>query len=429
MYIKIIPMRKISFLSFIIAFPCLLSYAQGEYDPEAVRLLKEDLSRSGNNMHHYEYAYSPDTPAPDGYEAFYVSHYGRHGCRRDNNCGRFLSLRERLESARTAGLLTPAGEAVYEEVCLVAASAENMTDQLTARGISEHASIAERMIRRFPSVFNGEKKIRSVASIVPRCILSQNAFTNSLLRNNPQLYISLDTGEKYMEYLTNPGIRDKEDSVRAIITPLIREYEKRYAAFDTVSIRTVLFKDPEASRVMVPDAGRMMDDMFRLARIADCLGAEDCIFGILPFELLYYNFVRSNRHLYMTQCYSEEAGFIRRSYRNPAVADFVAKADEAIRGGEYAADLRFGHDFPLMDLCCHLGIEGYDVSYNCENLDASWQGFRMMPMASNVQMILYRNAADDVLVKFLFQEREVKIAGCTPVCGPYYRWTEVKGKL
>lgn len=106
-----------------------------------------------------------------------------------------------------------------------------------------------------------------------------------------------------------------------------------------------------------------------------------------------------------------------------------SKAEEAVHGGEYAADLRFGHDFPLMDLCCHLGIEGYDVSYNCGNLDASWQGFMMMPMASNVQMILYRNAEDDILVKFLFQEREVKIAGLSPVFGPYYRWTDVKGKL
>ena len=48
-------------------------------------------------------------------------------------------------------------------------------------------------------------------------------------------------------------------------------------------------------------------------------------------------------------------------------------------------------------------------------------------MASNLQLIFYRAASGNpVLVKFLYNEQEVRIPALRPVTGPYYRWTDVK---
>ena len=49
---------------------------------DARTLLRENPERISNIHHSYEPPEAiVDTPAPDGYEPFYVSHYGRHGSR------------------------------------------------------------------------------------------------------------------------------------------------------------------------------------------------------------------------------------------------------------------------------------------------------------------------------------------------------------
>lgn len=406
---------------------CVSASAQSLYDPEVERLLREDPSRAGVNLHHYEFQEVKDTPAPKGYKAFYISHYGRHGCRFDSSYPTFCKIREELSAAREAGLLTPKGEEVYQEVCVVADAAAGMADELTARGRFEHQSLADRMYHRFPEVFRGAKKVRSISSVVPRCIISQNAFTNSLVRNNTRLDISVDTGRKHMNLISDPESKNSDPEVNSIVKPLMGAYAKRYSRYDTLSFRSALFTDPEASRTFLPSASGSMKALFRVARISDCMGIDDCIFAVLPFDFLYYNFSRTNHSLYMRQCNSEEAGHIRLACRNATVRDIILKADEVIASGEYAADLRFGHDFPLMEILAHLGIEGFDEPLSCSALDSSWHGFHMIPMASNLQIVFYRSRkGGDVLVKFLYQEQEKKIKGLEPVSGPYYRWDDFK---
>ena len=47
-------------------------------------------------------------------------------------------------------------------------------------------------------------------------------------------------------------------------------------------------------------------------------------------------------------------------------------------------------------------------------------------MAANIQLVFYRKkASDDVLVKFLYNEREVRIPVESDLA-PYYRWNDVR---
>ena len=109
--------------------------------------------------------------------------------------------------------------------------------------------------------------------------------------------------------------------------------------------------------------------------------------------------------------------------------DIVAKADDAIANGSCVADLRFGHDYPLLGLVSYLGIEGVGERLAGEDICDKWLGFWEIPMASNLQIIFYRNKKGDVLVKFLYQEKERLLRGLEPVTGPYYRWEDVKANL
>ena len=54
----------------------------------------------------------------------------------------------------------------------------------------------------------------------------------------------------------------------------------------------------------------------------------------------------------------------------------------------------------------------------------NWPCWQYSPFAGNLQMIFYKNAAGDVLVKFYINERETEL-----LCldgGPYYKWEDVK---
>ena len=133
--------------------------------------------------------------------------------------------------------------------------------------------------------------------------------------------------------------------------------------------------------------------------------------------------------LYTGHCNSFECGRELLKAAKPSVDDIVAKADEAIAGGEYAVDLRFGHDFPLQMLVSYLGIEGVGDRLKVDEICDKWMAWRDVSMASNLQMIFYRNKKGDVLVKFLYQEQERLLRGLEPLQGPYYRWEDVKANL
>ena len=47
-------------------------------------------------------------------------------------------------------------------------------------------------------------------------------------------------------------------------------------------------------------------------------------------------------------------------------------------------------------------------------------------MASNLQMIFYRNKSGDVLVKLMYNEKETTIPALKTFSGPYYKWSDLR---
>ena len=73
-------MKRILTSLLLMAF-CLSLSAQDD----ALRLIAENPDRAANNMHSYEFFPIQDTKAPKGFKPFYISHYGRHGSRYEQN--------------------------------------------------------------------------------------------------------------------------------------------------------------------------------------------------------------------------------------------------------------------------------------------------------------------------------------------------------
>ena len=419
-------MKKLLFvLTAFLGLAAASALAQVHQSPAAVQALQEDRTRAGNNLNSYEFFPIKDTKAPAGYKPFYVSHYGRHGSRSDWGGNAFLGVIAVMEQGQAKGILTPDGEMLLEGARKVLAGWDGMDGRLSQRGVREHAAIAKRLYNRYPQVFKGQKDVRAFASTVQRCIISMNSFTNSLIRQNPKLEIRLDTGEKFMDYLDNEkGWQQKTGKAMRKSFEYMRDIPD-----DTLGVLSKVFTDPVAAREIVKSPRHFTDDVFNTARVAEDFDIEEDIYSVLPFDAVYRRWAQNNMFLYLGHCNSVDSGAERVPMAESLVADIVTKADEAIAGGKYCADLRFGHDYPLMALVSYLGIEGVGDRLEVEEICDKWLGFWNIPMASNLQMIFYKNKAGDVLVKFLYQEQEKLLRGLEPYQGPYYKWETVKANL
>ena len=393
--------------------------------PDAQSDIKADLTRAGANSNSYEFPEIRDSRAPRGYKPFYISHYGRHGSRSNWGGRTYRLVIDELSAAGEAGLLTEAGEKTLAEAQAVYEAWGGMDGRLSQRGAREHAKIAGRLYHRYPRVFRrGSRKIRSVASVVPRCLISMNAFTQSLTKIDPKLCFTFDTGEKLMEYISNTGNDESWEQMEGVWTKMQEIYALPY---DTVAVMPLLFTDTAAARQFVPDCGALENAMYDVASIAEDWDIEEDIYPLLPFDLVWKRYSATNHDLYFNHCNSLEYGDIRVPFAKSLSDDIIAKADEAIAGGEYCADLRFGHDHPLLGLLSYMGVEGVGERLSWDEVDAKWFGYKYIPMASNLQFIFYRNRAGKVLVKILYQEQETLLKGLEPDVAPcFYEWGNLK---
>ena len=396
--------------------------AQPHRSEVAVRALLEEPSRAGNNLNSYEFPEIRDTPAPKGYTPFYISHYGRHGSRSNWGGKAYEDLIRTLEVGRGLGILTPGGDSLEVAARKVLAIYDGMDGRLSQRGVREHAALAERMYKRYPEVFAGQKNVRAYSSTVQRCIISMNSFTNSLIRQNTQLNIRLDTGEQFMKYI------DPTSGWQQVTAGAMRESAEwmRGMPDDTLGVLSRLFTDVDKALTFVDSPRRLTENVFNTAVVAEDFDIEEDLYRFLPFDAIYRRWAQNNIFLYLGHCNSAAAGAQRVPMAKPSVIDIVEKADEAIATGNYAADLRFGHDYPLMALASYLGIEGVGERYEVKDICDNWLGFWNICMASNLQMIFYRDKKGDVLVKILRNEHEAAIPALKPWKGPYYRWKDLR---
>ena len=417
-------MKRI-FAIIVLTLLSLATQAQ-EKSPQMEKFLKDFPQRASFNTHSYEFIDVRDTPAPEGYRPFYISHYGRHGSRSDwAGHYTYKAVRDILTRVKADGLsLTPAGDSLLRESALIYEKYDGMDGRLTPRGVREHRKLADRMYHRFPEVFReGSKQVRAVSSTVPRCIVSMNGFTAQLLALQPDLDLDLDTGEKFFSYIAkaeNGTIRIRTQEAMSCLpkTPV-----------DTLAVFKNLFQDSEAGKKYVSNTGMFLYSIYATAKMAEANDMEDNLFRYLPFDEVYNQHQRQFLSAYLNQCNSELNGDLRMPLAKELADTLIAQADRVISGeSRRAADLTFGHDWPFLGLCSYLGLEGIGDRLSTEDAAARWMASWNCPFAANLQIVFYHNrsACSPVLVKFLVNERETAIPAIRAVQGPYYAWDDVK---
>ena len=391
---------------------------------------KANPKLSANNYQAYPTSGFPAiTVAPEGYEPFFINHYGRHGSRWLINGKKYSWPVELLDKAQSEGKLTPRGEEVLTILREVKEASEGRLGELSDIGHEQHQGIARRMYQNFPQVFCDGAPVVARSTVVIRCILSMQNEVDVLASLNPRLRITTDASEATMYYM------NYSDSVvkplRASMTPTLRKYREKWV--NPKGMLKKLFNDQrwvkdnlsddDARTVMIglfDVVGNMQSHhQFENVNLYDLFSAED-IYNVWRYNNAYWYIHSGETPLTQNRVDYMEANLLR---------NFIENADRAISSDNPnpGASLRFGHESVVLPLCCLMGLNGLDYSTtDLETLDQHWQTYKVFPMAANIQFVYFRkHGSDDILMLLLLNEREATLPVQTDVA-PYYHWSDVR---
>ena len=365
------------------------------------------------------------TPAPKGYEPFYISHYGRHGARYQTSDKAYKRLRAQLDSALVAGLLTEYGKDVRIRVILAATDAKDRAGKLTALGARQHKAIARRMYDNYPELLSQPLEVYANASTSRRVIHSMENFCEELKDLNPNLSVSMVAREEDLCYIkANKSIVVPDAPMDDELYHKLKKFRKKMMSWSPQM--KSMFTDVEQAQEFI-DPYTFADDMYNVAADMYCLpelrlnlddvfGEEGMIDGFRSYNAAW--------------CLWEGLmpGAKKSYYRiYPLLQNFLDEADAMIASSGRGVRLRFGHDSVVLPFAFVLGFpEATGATDDMENLHEYFSIFRLIPMAANIQLVFYRKAKSrDILVKFLMNENETSIPVRTD-CYPYYHWSDVE---
>lgn len=389
--------------------------------------IKENPQKAGGVYYAYPGPTEKLTPAPKGFEPFYISHYGRHGSRYLISDRDYRAVIDVLEKADTAGALTPAGSRLLRDLGPVWEEARGRGGELTPLGRRQHHDIASRMYDNYPQAFPDDARVTAASTTVMRCAHSMFAFIEGLKEHNPALNIPRESSQRHMHYLNyhSPEAapytrRDSEASheIRRFTEEMIKPGR----------IVGEIFSDSLFVRRNV-DPADFMTGLYWTAVDLQNMEADLDILNLFTIDELtdlwqIYNF----SFFAHNSSYAPAKGLHVANAKN-LLRNIVETADSYIASGDRGATLRFGHDGNIIPLTALMQLPGcFTDETNPYRLGDTYANFRVSPMASNLQLVFFRNAKGEILVKALLNERETALPAPTDIY-PYYRWTDLRPAL
>lgn len=377
----------------------------------------------------YRFDAPAPSPAPAGYEAVYVSHYGRHGSRYAYTSKTYSVMNEVLSRGAEEGNLTALGEQVWAKFRPFYAEAQYRVGDLTRKGWQQQREIARRMLQTYPTAFPRSARVDACVSPSFRSALSMTSCCLMLGQLRPDLEIyehqSLVDIKATRPNMSNPFAPE------SLAPPCPTQETPEAYMLRTVDWQGVLarlFKDP--SRVTAHyTPWQVMDYLYMLVAGMQSLdeGVAMDLSDIFPAE----DFVKmweADNYLRYREYYEYLAPCCQ------IFEDMIAKADGRLAAGERGADLRFGHDHCFLTLLMIARMLGFGTFPDkADDVVLYFQNFNS-PMSANLQLAFFRPASRTdlrpVLVQVLVNGREVcDLGGGALPAGPFYEWEALKDYL
>ena len=389
--------------------------------------VRADWNKSSGLDCVYDFSPKASTPVPKGYEAVYISHYGRHGSRFAYTSDAYTVILNMLSEGRKQGNLTPKGEALLNELEPFWDYVQYRVGDLTEIGWNQHQEIARTMVQSFPTVFGKGSMVDACSSASVRSIMSMSSCCAALSRLSPETKVYEHQGITDIQ-ATRPNMGSNPFKYQGpeYAFPYGESSEsfffRHFPNYKDVLAR--LFKNTDAA-LGLRNPYDAFFDLYMFVAGMNSLPAD------VRVDVKDFFTVEEYATLWETDNYERFREYY--AYRTPCssiVDDMVAKATEMLAAGKRGAHLRYGHDHVVMALEMIMNLEHFDEApENPDDLVYWFQTFRS-PMAANIQYVFFqpkKGKSGDTLVKVLLNGEEAHLGDLEGF--PYYRWDDVKAYL
>lgn len=408
----------------LFALTCLTGYSQ-----KARQEVADTPAKAGGVYYAYPVTESNNTPAPKGYTPFYISHYGRHGSRYLISDKDYSDVIDVMRKAHDSGKLTSKGEEVYDNLLLVWEEAYGRGGELTPLGARQHHDIAQRMYKAYPQAFAKGGEYTAASTQVMRCAHSMFNFIEGLKELDPSLVIPKESNARNMNYLCHsepPSWDFNDNKGRRPWKPEYENWSKSKVNPDRVM--STLFND---NRYVLENVftDKLLWGLYWIAVDMQNMETEADFLSLFTPEELYDLWDVVNASFYIkNSSYPDSDGLNVDNAKN-LMRNILDTANDYVDNGKHGATLRFGHDgniVPLAALMRFTDCHGY--SKDLDDIANVWQSYNISPMASNMQMVFFRDKRGDVIVKFMMNEQETAIDMPSDIF-PFYHWEDVRNYL
>ena len=274
--------------------------------------------------------------APEGYEPFYISHYGRHGSRWLPNDERYVWVNEQFADKKN---LTKLGKNVRKRLARIWKNAKGHGGLLTPLGGIQHRGIARRMYQNFPQLFTAEAHLTAHSSTVNRCKTSMEHFVSELKTLNPSVNINPVTQKEDMAWIAYKS-QEQRDFEHSLSWPLL---------ISTDRFINALFTD--ASHLSKADREKLLSELHTIASDMQDVELDVSLYDLFTEEELLAVYDLNNRRMTLHNGDEIENNGIPARSAITLWKRIEADANAAIARGGVGADLRFGHDTNLYLVC------------------------------------------------------------------------------
>lgn len=406
---------------FIALAATVISVASFAQNPKEEIL--SDYDKAGGLYYAYPGPQKAQTPAPRGYKAFYISHFGRHGSRWLDSSDSYDNSLSVMRKASEAGVLTDLGKDVLARLEAVCADAAGHVGELSPLGVQQHKGIASRMYASFPKVFRRGAVVTANSTQYSRVIMSMFSFCDKLKELNPKLEIKVNASVRDEAFVANRTDASRSFEMPEPYRSTVDSFRKEHCHPERVM--NLLFKDAAYLSGEV-DSEALYGYLLDIAAIMQNTPSEVRFYDLFTADELYDFWQLRNLDYYISKGPNPVGGDVLTGSALPMLDHVIKTADEVISAGSHGATLRFSHDSYLVPLAVCLQLDGCrGKATDPDRYSAVFTNYKISPMCGNIQLVFFKNRKDDVLVKFLLNENEVGIPAKTDFY-PYYRWEDVK---
>ncbi len=415
---------QLVFLTLLNICCCTFGLAQTSDDT-----LMQDPRKAAASFYVYDYKSAPElTPAPAGYEPFYISHFARHGARYCTS--EYNRLYDWLTKASQTGHLTDYGKEFFSRYEPFYQKVRYCSGNLTGIGKEQHRTMAERMLQRFPAVFEGPTRVEAVSTESPRVIMSMWSCLSRLVALDGDIDICADASARYASWLqaglaSNPYYVKEYFISSKDVQDAFSDYFDRTVPWREIAGRFFTSADVIGDVLKItPD--RFISTLHGVVTGTYCLDEEQgCFDDVFSSEELTQVWKGVSARYFLDVANYEDSGHHIIDYAAFTVEQIIQSADADMASGATQLRLRFGHDAGIGPLITFLDLDG--LGRPASTFEEGIEIFPSynIPMGASVQLVFYRNAAGDILIKALRNEKEASLPFKSAE-GPYYRWDDFK---